>query len=141
MVGGDIHIRQEGEKTMARTFRRPFPAAIFYVPVLLVAWSALGPASAAAGDGVDFPGAVARALRNNAGVSAAGYGWTAAKKEAQAARGNYLPRLAFEERFVRTNVPAEAFALKLNQERLFSPRFPHAGHHTRGPPPPNTTPP
>src|SRR3989304_6667449 len=128
MVGGDIpdsspgcgrgvspHIRQEGEKTMARPFRRPFSAAIFHGPVFLVAWPAFGPASAAAGDGVDFPGAVAQALRNNAGVSAAGYGWTAAKKDAQAARGNYLPRLVFEERFVRTNAPAGALRVKPHQ--------------------------
>src|SRR4030066_1480505 len=100
---------------MARPFRRPFPAAFFHGTVLLVAWSALGPASAAAGDGVDFPGAVAQALRNNAGVSAAGSGGTAAKKDAQAARGTYLPRLAFEERFVRTNMPAGAFGFTFTQ--------------------------
>jgi len=119
---------------MARPFRRPFSSAIFHASVLLVAWSALGPAHAAAADGVDFPGAVAKALRNNAGVSAAGYGWTAAKKEAQAARGNYLPRLVFEERFVRTNVPAEAFAFKLNQERLLASDFADVRNFNEAPP-------
>src|SRR3990172_4868768 len=119
---------------MARPFRRPFPAAFFHGTVLLVAWSALGTASAAAGDGVDFPGAVAQALRNNAGVSAAGYGWPAAKKDAQAARGNSLPRLAFEERFVRTNMPAEAFAFKLNQERFLASDFADVRNFNEAPP-------
>src|SRR4030067_1013193 len=130
----NVPVLREGEKTMARPFRRPFPAAIFHGTVLLVAWSALGHASAGAGDGVDFHGAVAKALRNNAGVSAAGYGWTAAKKEPQAARGNSLPRLAFEERFVRTNVPAEAFAFKLNQERLLASDFADVRHFNEAPP-------
>src|SRR4030066_2296585 len=119
---------------MARPFRRPFPAAFFHGTVLLVAWSALGPASAAAGDGVDFPGAVAQALRNNAGVSAAGSGWTAAKKDAQAARGHSRPGLAFGERFVRTNMPAEAFAFKLNQERLLASDFADVRNFNEAPP-------
>ncbi len=82
-----------------------------------------GIATASDAVAVDFPEAVARALRNNAAVSAAGYAWTSAKSGAKAARGNYLPKLSFEERFARTNVPAEAFALKLNEERLTAADF------------------
>jgi outer membrane protein len=126
--------RQEEEKTMAIPFRHPFPAAIFQGTFLLVAWYALGLASAAAADGIDFPGAVAKALRNNAGLSAAGYGWTAARKEAQAVRGNYLPKLAFEGRFARTNVPAEAFAFKLNQKRLLASDFADVRNFNEAPP-------
>ncbi len=108
---------------MASPYRPAIPAGLFHGTVLLVAWLAFGPAVAAAGGLVDFPEAVAKALRGNAGLSAAGYGLAAAKKEARAALGNYLPRLAFEERFVRTNVPAEAFAFKLNQKRLLASDF------------------
>ncbi len=67
------------------------------------------------GMSVDFPGAVSRALSHHPAVVAAGFARDAARKEAEAARGGYLPSVAFEERFVRTDVPAEAFAFKLNQ--------------------------
>lgn len=103
---------------MARNERFPVPASLLVAVVILLAWLAGGPAVASGPDRVDFPGAVARAMKNNAAVSAAGYEWASARKGAEAARGNYLPRISFEERFVRTNVPAEAFALKLNEERL-----------------------
>jgi outer membrane protein TolC len=67
---------------------------------------------------VDFPEAVSRAMKNNPFLSAAGEEWAAAKKDAEEARGNYLPSLTLEERFVRTNIPSEAFAFKINQERM-----------------------
>ncbi|HSL99754.1 MAG TPA: TolC family protein, partial [Candidatus Limnocylindria bacterium] len=98
---------------MARNERFPVPTSLLVSVVILLAWAAGGPAVASGPETVDFPGAVARALKNNADVSAAGYEWTSARKGAEAARGNYLPKLSLEERFVRTNVPAEAFALKL----------------------------
>ncbi|MDH3237614.1 MAG: TolC family protein [Deltaproteobacteria bacterium] len=103
---------------MARNERFPVPTSLLVAVIILLAWAAGGPAVASGPETVDFPGAVARALKNNADVSAAGYEWTSARKGAEAARGNYLPKLSLEERFVRTNVPAEAFALKLNEERL-----------------------
>src|SRR3989304_408769 len=103
---------------MDRLSRLSSLTGLFHAAVLIVAWSTFGPAIASWADAVDFPGAVAQALRNNAGLSAAGYEWTAARKEAQAARGNYLPKLTFEERFVRTNIPAEALPVKLNEEGL-----------------------
>jgi outer membrane protein TolC len=108
---------------MAIPEQLPYPTSLLHAAVLLLAWSVIGPSNAFGGDAVDFPGAVERALRNNAAVSAAGYEWTSAQKGAEDARGDYLPNLSLEGRFVRTNVPAEAFALKLNQKRLLDSDF------------------
>ena len=119
---------------MDRLYRLSSLTGLFHAAVLIVAWSTFGPAIASWADAVDFPGAVAQALRNNAGLSAAGYEWTAARKEAQAARGNYLPKLTFEERFVRTNIPAEAFAIKLNEERLLPSDFADVRNFNQTPP-------
>lgn len=99
----------------------------------LLSVAGFSPAARAA-EGVDFPEAVSRALRNNAGLTAAGFEWTAARKHAAAERANYLPRLTFEEQFVRTNVPAEAFALKLNQERLLASDFADVRNFNQPPP-------
>lgn len=92
------------------------------------------PAVAGAGEGVDFAAAVDAALRNNALLSAAGFETQAAREDARAARGLYLPRLTFEEKFVRTNVPAEAFALKLNEERLAASDFADVRTFNEAPP-------
>ena len=108
---------------MARHKRFPVPTFLLGPVVLLLAWVVAGSAVASGPDTVDFPLAVARALKNNAAVSAAGYEWTSAQKGSEAARGDYLPKLSLEGRFVRTNVPAEAFALKLNQKRLLASDF------------------
>jgi outer membrane protein TolC len=108
---------------MGRPEQSPYPTSLFHAAVLLLAWSIIGSSNVFGGDAVDFPEAVAKALRNNAGMSAAGYEWTSAKKEAEVARGDYLPKLSFDERFIRTEVPAEAFALKLNQKRLLDSDF------------------
>ncbi len=88
------------------------------------------PAAAA----VAFPEAVARALANNASVAAAGHAWASAKRDAEAARGYYLPSLLFEERFTRTNVPAEVFAFKMNQERLLASDFANVDNFNKPPP-------
>ncbi|HEY7585499.1 MAG TPA: TolC family protein [Candidatus Deferrimicrobiaceae bacterium] len=72
---------------------------------------------------VDFPEAVSRAMKNNPFLSAAGEEWTAAKEDAVAARGYYLPSVALEGRFIRTNIPSEGFAFKINQERLLPSDF------------------
>ncbi len=102
--------------------------------ILLAACSVLCPSRASGAEVVDFPGAVARALRKNAGMTAAGYEWASAKKEAEVARGHYLPNLSFEERFVRTDIPAEAFALKLNQKNLTNSDFLDADNFNNAPP-------
>lgn len=88
------------------------------------------PGTAAA---VAFPEAVARALGNNASVAAAGHAWASAKRDAEAARGYYLPSLLFEERFARTNVPAEVFAFKINQERLLASDFANVDNFNKPP--------
>lgn len=105
-------------------------AAVLLLAALSVLWSS----GASGGDVVDFSEAVERALRNNAGMTAAGYEWTSAQKEAEVARGNYLPKLSFEERFIRTDVPAEAFALKLNQKGLTNSDFLDADNFNDAPP-------
>ncbi|HEX7518997.1 MAG TPA: TolC family protein, partial [Candidatus Deferrimicrobium sp.] len=47
----------------------------------------------------------------------------AAHRDADVARGYLLPSVRFDEKFVRTSVPAEAFGLKMNQEKLLSSDF------------------
>ncbi len=79
--------------------------------------------AASAMEAVDFPQAVARALSNNAFVSTAGEEADAARKDVAAARGHLLPSLRFEEKFVRTSVPAEAFGFRMNQEKLLASDF------------------
>lgn len=78
---------------------------------------------ASAMEAVDFRQAVARALSNNAFVAVAGEEAVAARRGADAARGNLLPTVRFDEKFVRTSVPAEAFGLKMNQEKLLASDF------------------
>jgi len=74
-------------------------------------------------ESVDFHQAVARALSNNAMVSVSAAEAVVARQEAVAARGYLLPSVRFEEKFVRTSVPAEAFGLKMNQEKLLASDF------------------
>ena len=124
----------EGNKKMARHECFPVSTSLLGAVVILLALGSAGPAVASGPDAVDFSGAVARALKNNAAVSAAGYEHISASKGAEAARGNYLPKLSLEERFVRTNVPAEAFALKLNQERLLASDFANVDNFNDAPP-------
>ena len=85
--------------------------------ILLLVLSAHVPVCAAA-ERVEFTEAVTRALANNAALSAAGHEWTSARREADVARGDYLPNLAFEGRFSRTSIPAQAFSMKINQSRF-----------------------
>jgi len=89
---------------------------------------------ASAMESVDFSQAVARALSNNAFVQAAEEEATAARNDADAARGHLLPSVRFDEKFVRTTVPAEAFALKLNQEKLLSSDFADVSNFNSPPP-------
>jgi outer membrane protein TolC len=89
---------------------------------------------AATGAAVSFAEAVSRALANNAFVVAARHGWASATRNAENARGFYLPSLVLEERFVRTNVPAEAFAFRMNQERLLASDFADVDNFNKPPP-------
>jgi outer membrane protein TolC len=85
-------------------------------------------------EAVDFPQAVARALRANPAVAAAGYDYAAAQQDVDAARGRYLPELAFGLQFVRTDIPAEAFALTLNQGKLQASDFQEVDNFNNPPP-------
>jgi outer membrane protein len=88
---------------------------------------------------VDFPTAANRALMYNAAVAAARFGLTAAKREADIARGHYLPSILFEEGFVRTDIPAEVFATTINQERLRAEDFADVSNFNEPPPVGNFT--
>lgn len=79
--------------------------------------------AASAMEAVDFHQAVARALSNNAFVSVAGEDAVVARRDADAARGALLPFVRFDEKFVRTSVPGEAFGFKMNQEKLLASDF------------------
>ena len=92
------------------------------------------PPGASAMESVDFSQAVARALENNASVQAAAEEAAAARNDADAARGHLLPSVRFEEKFVRTTVPAEAFGLKMNQENLLSSDFADVRNFNSPPP-------
>lgn len=89
---------------------------------------------AAAMDSVDFPQAVARALKSNPAVAAAGFDYAAAQQEADAARGRYLPELSFGLQFLRTNIPAEAFAVTINQGKLEQSDFQDVNNFNNPPP-------
>ena len=90
--------------------------------------------AASAMEAVDFREAVNRALSNNAFVSAAGEDAVAARRDADAARGYLLPSVRFDEKFVRTTVPAEAFGLKMNQEKLLATDFADVRNFNSPPP-------
>jgi outer membrane protein len=85
--------------------------------------AAVSPVSVRAMDTVDFPQAVARALGGNPSLAAIGLEYAAGTQDVRTARGAFLPGLTFEHRFVRTNLPAEAFALKLNEGKLTAEDF------------------
>jgi outer membrane protein TolC len=117
--------------------RRP-PSLAFFpgVAFLLFCGTLLAalPPLATAMEAVDFRQAVARALRANPAVAAAGYDHAAAQQDVETARGHYLPDLGFGLRFLRTNIPAEAFALTLNQGKLQASDFQDVNNFNNPPP-------
>ncbi len=102
---------------MGRNLRNGFPSA------LLLTFLAIRSALASGPGAVDFPGAVRAALERSAAVAVARQEVLAAGEEERQARGAYLPSLLFEERFVRSDLPAEAFSLKLNQSQFTAADF------------------
>jgi len=62
--------------------------------------------------------AVAIALKDNHELKAFGYALSAEGENVGIARSALLPRLSFEERYMRTNNPPASFAAKLNQQRF-----------------------
>ncbi|MFA6147643.1 MAG: TolC family protein [bacterium] len=108
---------------MARPFGDSFLSALSGAALLLLASVFASLPDASAMEAVEFHQAVARALSNNAFVSVAGEDAVAARRDAELARGYLLPSVRFDEKFVRTSVPAEAFGLKMNQEKLLASDF------------------
>ena len=119
---------------MARPARYPSLSALSGAALFFLTSVSPLPGAASAMESVDFSQAVARALSNNAFVVAAGEEATAARKDADAARGHLLPSVRFDERFVRTGVPAEAFGLKMNQEKLLASDFADVRNFNSPPP-------
>ncbi|HEX9190966.1 MAG TPA: TolC family protein, partial [Candidatus Deferrimicrobiaceae bacterium] len=121
---------------MAVSCRPPAQAFLTAVAFALPCFALLAAPSTPAGamEAVDFQQAVARALRANPAVSAAGYDYAAAQQDIDIARSHYLPELAFGLQFLRTNIPAEAFALTLNQGKLQSSDFQDANNFNNPPP-------
>src|SRR3989339_1691340 len=95
------------EARMARPARFSPLSALSGAVFLLLMLPVPLPPAAPAMEAVDFRQAVARTLSNNAFVSAAGEDAVAARRDADLARGYLLPSVRFEEKFVRTSVPAE----------------------------------
>ena len=119
---------------MARPARFSSRSALSGAALLLLA--SLFPIlpAASAMEAVDFREAVTRALSNNAVVQAAGEEAVAARRDADAARGYLLPSVRYDEKFVRTTVPAEAFGLKMNQEKLLASDFADVRNFNSPPP-------
>jgi outer membrane protein len=67
--------------------------------------------------------ALARAMKDNPAIRAAGEGLLARKEEIGIARSFLLPKLSFEERFMRTNNPTYVFMSKLNEGRFTAQDF------------------
>ena len=119
---------------MARLARFSSLSALSGAALLLLTSVFPIPPAASAMEAVDFRQAVARALSNNAFVSAAGEDAVAARRDAEAARGHLLPAVRFDEKFVRTTVPAEAFGIKMNQEKLLASDFADVRNFNSPPP-------
>jgi len=119
---------------MTRSARCSSVSALSVAAVLLLTPGFSLPPAASAMESVDFSQAVARALSNNASVLGAEEEAIAARNNADAARGHLLPSVRFDEKFVRTTVPAEAFALKLNQGMLLSSDFADVSNFNSPPP-------
>jgi outer membrane protein TolC len=119
---------------MALSARFSSRSALPGAALLLLAFGVPLLPAASAMEAVDFRQAVARTLSNNAFVSAAGEEAVAARRDADAARGHLLPSVRFEEKFVRTSVPGEAFGLKMNQEKLLATDFADVRNFNSPPP-------
>jgi outer membrane protein TolC len=122
------------EKSMTRLARFSPLSVLSVAALLLLTPGFLLPPDASAMESVDFSQAVARALANNAHVQAAAEEANAARSDADAARGHLLPSVRFDEKFVRTTVPAEAFAFKMNQEKLLQSDFADVNNFNNPPP-------
>jgi len=59
-----------------------------------------------------------QAMKGNPEIRARDHGLRADREDVRIARSFLLPKITFEERFIRTNNPTYAFMAKLNQERF-----------------------
>jgi outer membrane protein len=84
--------------------------------IVLLAFTAALPALA--GESLTLRAAMARARGEGRETAAAKEREEAARQRVSMVKGYRLPSLSFQELFVRTDSPAEAFAFKLNQERF-----------------------
>lgn len=80
-------------------------------------------ASPAVAESLDLPAAMARARERAGAVEVASERAAAARYRRDEARATRWPRLRIAEILSRTDVPAEVFAFKLNQERFSFPDF------------------
>ena len=60
------------------------------------------------------------AMENNHQIKAFAYSVSASQQDARIARGELLPKIAIEENLTRTDIPANVFSSKLNQQRFSS---------------------
>jgi outer membrane protein len=67
--------------------------------------------------------AIALGIQKSPRLSSARFQMDASAARVSAARSALFPRIDFTESFVQTNNPAQAFSLKLNQERITLPDF------------------
>jgi outer membrane protein TolC len=99
------------------------------VPCVLISmvFMVLAPAVSRAAEpdanGITLVEAVRMALRNNHEVLAQREGLLAQEKDVGVARSWLLPRVSFEERYLRTTNPGYAFMSRLNQERITASDF------------------
>jgi outer membrane protein len=95
-----------------------------FVAVLPLLWTGFPSAAAASGgEPLTLADAMARGRAQSREVAAAGARSAAADARAREARGHRLPTLRLSESWIRTDSPADAFGLLLNQERFSFPSF------------------
>ncbi|MDP2156373.1 MAG: TolC family protein, partial [Nitrospirota bacterium] len=85
---------------------------------LIIVFLLTGTAAFAGDQVLSLHDALMRALKGNPEIKANEQALFAVKEDITIARSFLLPRIGFEERFMRTNNPTYAFMAKLNQERF-----------------------
>ncbi|MDA8082436.1 MAG: TolC family protein [Nitrospiraceae bacterium] len=91
--------------------------AALTVLLLLISWC-IGGAASAAERAVTLQEALALSMTGNPQIRAMGQSVSANREDIGIAGSYLLPHLSIEERFMRTNNPAYAFSMKMNQKRF-----------------------
>jgi outer membrane protein len=89
----------------------------------LIAALILIPGTVLGGERLSIRDAMARAREHAGEVIASESRAKAARERVRQARGFLLPAVTVQELWIRTDSPAEAFAMKMNQERFSFPEF------------------